>query len=110
MYLSVRFKPVLLLDRFVNLFAQVVEDFARAAGNVRVFQMTWTSEINLVFAFDLAGTEGQQNYTISKSHCLANVMRDKDDGAPGFRPDALQFVVKQITSLGIECREGFVHQ
>src|SRR5882724_8149804 len=37
-------------------------------------------------------------------------MSHENDGAPGFRPDALQFVVQKIPSLSIKSCEGLIHQ
>ena len=51
-----------------------------------------------------------QHHAISQTHSFAHVVSNENDGAAGFRPDALQFVVQQIASLRVECGEGFVHQ
>jgi len=36
--------------------------------------------------------------------------RNKDNGASGLGPDAFEFIVQQVTSLGIERGEGLIHQ
>src|SRR5204863_2344111 len=51
-----------------------------------------------------------QRHSISQAYRLANIMSHENDGAPGFRPDTLQFVVQKIASLGVESRERLIHQ
>src|SRR3954469_10543720 len=109
MYLSVRFKPVLLLNGFINFLTQVVQDVACAAGNMDVFQMTGTRQVNFVFALYLAGAERHKNNTIAQSYRFSNIVSDKDYGAAGFRPDTFQFIMKQIACLRVERGKGLVH-
>ena len=49
--------PVLLLNRFVNFLAQVVQNFAGASWLHDVFQMAWTGQINRDIHVSLAQDE-----------------------------------------------------
>src|SRR5689334_10249524 len=104
------FIGVLLFSRFINFIAQAFEYFARGAGNVGFFDVAWAIKMNREFLFDPSRAEGQQGDTISEAHGLADVMREEDDGAAGFCPDALEFVVQEVAGLGVERRKGLVHE
>jgi hypothetical protein len=101
---------ILLSKGAINFFTQVTEDLACTSGDVDVFEMTRAGQINLVFPFHAPGAEGEQGNSIPEAHSLTNVVRDEDDGAPGLCPKALEFVVKQVASLRVKRREGFVHE
>ena len=59
---------------------------------------------------DAPGTESEQNDAIAQANRFADIVRDENDGASGFGPDAFQFVVQQVAGLGVESGERFVHQ
>ena len=94
----------------VNLVAQFVENFAGGAGDVRIFEMARARQVDGEFALHAAGAEGQKNDAIAEANRFADIVGDEDDGASGLAPDALEFVVQQVASLGVERGEGLVHQ
>ena len=106
------FTPIVVFsfEGAVDFVAQFVENFAGGAGDVGVFQMTRARQVDREFTLDAAGAEGQQNDAIAEANGFADVVGDENDGASGLAPDALQFVVQQVASLGVERGEGFVHQ
>ncbi len=72
--------------------------------------MAGTRQFDGEFAFHAAGTESEQNDAIAEANGLTDVVRDEDDGASGFAPDALEFVVQQVAGLRVESGERLVHQ
>jgi hypothetical protein len=101
---------VLNLQGAINLFPQFVKYRARRVGDVDVFQDSRPGQIDWELALNPTRAKSQKNYAIAESNCLTHVMCDENDGAPGLSPYPLQFFVQQISSLGVECGEGFVHQ
>src|SRR5919112_699550 len=71
-------------------------------------QLSCTTGVGTVFFGDCpflhhaAGPGGQQQHALAQADCLADVVRHEDDGAPGFLPDALKFVVEQVPGNGIQ--------
>ena len=101
---------VLGFEGAVNLVAQFIENVTGGAGDGRIFKMSWAGQFDRELALDAAGTEGQKNDAIAEANRFANVVGHENDGASGLAPDALQLVVQQVTSLGVEGGERFVHQ
>src|SRR5207245_10133817 len=93
-----------------NLSPQGIEYLASRTCDINFLKLTWPGEIDLKFALHTAGTEGEQYDPISESDRFSNIVRDEDDGAAGFGPDALQFVVQKVARLRIKCRERLIHQ
>src|SRR5581483_683590 len=110
MYLAARFKAVLLLKRFIDLFTKVDQDIAGGTGDLDVLQLTRAWQVNLVFALHLAGTEGEQRYSVSQAHGLADIVGNENDRPASLGPDAFKLVVQQIAGLRIECGERFIHE
>src|ERR1700758_4235629 len=97
-------------QRFVDLFPQMLQDLARRSRHFDFFEMTRTRQLNFKLMLDAGGAEGEHHHPVSQADRLAYVMRDEDDGAAGFCPDALQFVVQQVSSLRVQRGEWLVHQ
>ena len=94
----------------VNFFAQFVQNFAGGAGYIGIFEMTRTGQFDGKFILYAARAEREKNHAIAKTNGFANVVRNENDGASGFAPDTLQFVVEQIAGLRVERSERLVHQ
>src|SRR6202007_1012613 len=101
---------VLGFERLVDLLPQFVKDFAGGASYGRVFEVARAGQRDRELALDAAGTESQENDAIAEANCLSHIVGDEDDGASGFAPDALQFIVQQVASLRVKRGERFVHQ
>src|SRR5579862_1482255 len=101
---------VLGFERAVGFVAEFVEDGAGGERDLGIFEAARTIEFDGELALYAAGTECEQNDAISEPDRFADVVCDKDDGASGLAPDALEFIVKQVAGLGVERGEGFVHQ
>ncbi len=72
--------------------------------------MTGPRKVHRKFLLHPPGTERQQYHAIAQPCCFAHVVRNENDGAAGFSPDAFQFVVQQIASLSVQRRKRLVHQ
>src|SRR5436305_6467008 len=72
--------------------------------------MTRSRQVNIEFPLDASRTKSKERDTIAEADCFANIMRDENNGATGFRPDALELVVQEIAGLLIQRRERLVHQ
>src|SRR6478735_3229580 len=62
------------------------------------------------FLHHAAGPGGEQEDALAQADRLADVVGHKDDGASGFLPDALKFVVQQVAGDGVQGRERLIHQ
>jgi hypothetical protein len=62
------------------------------------------------FLHHAAGPGGQQKDALAQPDRLADVVGHKDDGASGFLPDALKFVVQQVAGDGVQGRERLIHE
>src|SRR2546425_11588036 len=71
--------------------------------------MTRSRQVNIEFPLDASRTKSKERDTIAEADCFANIMRDENNGATGFRPDALELVVQEIATLRIQRRERLVH-
>jgi hypothetical protein len=94
----------------VGLFAKLVENGASGESDVGILQAPWARKFNWELALYAAGTESHQDDTISEAHSLTDVVRYENDGASGLAPDAFEFVMQQVSRLGVESGEWFVHQ
>ena len=83
---------------------------SRACAQHIFFHLTWPRQVHRKFLFHSSRAKSQQRHAIAQPCRFAHIMRDEDDGAAGFRPYALQFIVQQIASLGVERGERLVHQ
>src|SRR6266496_1626942 len=101
---------VLSFKGAINFVAQFVENFTGGAGNSGIFEMARARQFDRELALYAAGAEGQKDDAIAKANGFAYIVGDENNGASSFAPDALQLVVQQIASLGIEGGKGFVHQ
>src|SRR5690242_5716800 len=101
---------VLRLQGLVDFFAQVIENLARRFRDCHMFQLTRTWQVDKEFPLHSTRSKGKQHYAISQPHCLAYVVGHENNGASSFRPDSLQFVMQQISSLRIKCGEWLIHQ
>src|SRR2546425_13154833 len=72
--------------------------------------MTRSRQVNIEFPLDASRTKSKERDTIAEADCFANIMRDENNGATGFRPDALELGVQEIASLRIQRREQLLHQ
>src|SRR5579884_2579510 len=105
-----RFIAVLLLQRLIDLLTQIIQDLARGLGNAHILELPWTIQLDFVLALYSARPEGQQRNAISEPHSLTNIVCNEDDGTSGLRPDALQFVMQNVTGLRVQRRKWLVHQ
>src|SRR5215472_12934418 len=98
------------LQRLVDFIAQAVEDFAGGARNIDFFQVSRPWQVHNELAFDAARTEGEQNNAITQSDGFTHIVGNKNNRAPSFRPNALQFVMPQVSRLGIKGGKGLVQE
>src|SRR5580765_3746438 len=72
--------------------------------------MARARQVHSKFLYNAAGPEGHQGNAIAEAHSFAHVVGHEDHSASGFSPDLLEFIVEHVARLGIERREGLVHQ
>src|SRR5581483_5397341 len=101
---------ILLGERTIDLFAKLAKDLARRGGNIEVFKVPRTRKVDLELAFHAARAEGEQDHAIAEADCFTHVVRDKDNGASGFSPKALEFIMQQVARLRVQGGERLVHQ
>ena len=57
-----------------------------------------------------ARTVGHQHDLVGEIDRLIHVMRDHEDGLPGFLTDAADFILQGAAREGVECRKWLIHQ
>src|SRR4029077_14978002 len=83
----------------VNLLAKFIENLAGRAGHIHILQGTGTRKIHRKLALHAAWPERQQGHAIAEAYGLADVVRNKDNGASRLSPDAFEFIVQEVASL-----------
>ena len=66
--------------------------------------------VNLELSLDPSGMRGENQNTVAKAGRLADIVRDKNDRLSSCAPNLLQFFMQNVACLGVQRREGFVHQ
>ena len=72
--------------------------------------MAWPRVIDFELLLDPSGVCRENQHPVAKAGSLADIVRDKNDRLSSCSPDLLQFLVQNVACLGIQSREGFIHQ